>query len=104
MQVLESSIERAAVKYARSWKCILLKIEGQMGWPDRLLLCPNGTSMFIEFKRPGESLRPLQKHIQMTLRGMQFRAEEVDNLELFKTLLQDLLQRPGYLQSIKSEV
>lgn len=87
MPVLESEIEKTCVKIAEKHGCLLLKLEKRRGWPDRLLLASNGRSMFIEFKRPGESLMPMQKHIQQTLRAMRHSSEEVDNYSLFLTLL-----------------
>ena len=104
MQVLESNIERRCVKLADDNGCTLLKLQGTMGWPDRLLLRPNGTSMFIEFKRPGESLKPMQKHIQKKLREMHFQAEEVDSSQLFLRFLLDSKQPVGSPQSTRSEV
>jgi hypothetical protein len=87
---LESSIERKCVTIARKHGCLLLKIEKQRGWPDRILLAPSGQICFIEFKKPGESLMPLQKHIQQELRLMNFMSEEVDNFSLFLQLVQRL--------------
>jgi hypothetical protein len=34
---------------------------GVDGWPDRVYLMPGGRPFLIEFKRPGESLRPRQE-------------------------------------------
>ena len=87
MPILESDIERKCVNIAERHGCILLKIEKRMGWADRILLTPNGKIMFIEFKKPGNSLMPMQKHIQQMVRTMGFSYEEVDNFSLFLTLL-----------------
>jgi len=101
--LLESQLERACAKLAKEHKCILLKIQGTKGYPDRLLLTPNGHLLFVEFKRPGQSLRPLQKHIlqDLVLRG--FPAEEVDSVELFSSCLTALLALPGSHMDTKPE-
>ena len=100
MQILrsESSVERACRRYAEGLGCKLIKIAGVKGFPDRMLLTPTGGHMFLEFKREGEELKPIQKFWQAELRAMRHRSEEVDNMLLFKALLQS----PGLLQSIKS--
>ena len=77
--------------------CILLKIQGSRGWPDRILLCPGAKIVFIEFKRPGEQLRPLQEFTLDKLRSMGFRAEMVNSVEQFKLILADTLRQPGSL-------
>src|SRR5574343_678054 len=95
MPVLESDIERACMRLAQKAGCILLKLQGSRGWPDRVLLCPQAQIAFLEFKRPGEQLRPLQAHIQSQLQAMGFIAERVDSTEQYKLILAGLLQRPG---------
>lgn len=45
-----------------------LRIAGERGWPDRLFLLPGGCPLFVEFKRPGEDLRPDQVRIRERLR------------------------------------
>lgn len=101
MHLLESEIEQACVKVAKEHKCILLKIKGATGWPDRLLLTPGGRAMFMELKRPGESLRPLQRHVLQELQSMGHPAEEVDSVELFTKCLQGLLVPRGHPTDIK---
>ena len=100
MQILESILERKCKQIAKKHDCILLKLEGQRSWPDRLLLTPHGTMMFLEFKREGGQLSPLQRHTLEVLRSMNFLAEEVDNPTLFLALLRSL----GVHTSIKNEV
>lgn len=61
--ILEKDIEAKFMKEAKKLGCITRKLNG-MGfnsWPDRLVLVPGGTSLFIEFKKPGETLRPAQE-------------------------------------------
>ena len=103
MQILESSIERACVLVAHDYKCKLIKIKAIKGFPDRMVLTPYGTVAFIELKRPGGSLAPIQKHTQAVLTAMGFLCLEVDSKELFKQCLKDLLAQAGSHTSTKSE-
>jgi len=100
----ESDLEQTCRKLAEIHGCLLLKIQGARGYPDRLLLRPNGTSTFIEFKRPGSSLRALQKHVMSLLRSKHFQVEEVDNRELFLSILLDSRHQSGSPRNIKNEV
>ena len=101
MQVLESSIERACVLVAHDYKCKMIKIRAIKGWPDRLLLTPFGQVAFMELKQPGESLAPIQKHMQEVLTSMGFLCLEVDSVILFKQCLKDLLAQNGNRMSTK---
>ena len=62
MRRLETSHEKAYVKWVANyvfWEAIKLY---RRGWPDRLILGPGGKCFFIEFKRDEkEDLRKLQK-------------------------------------------
>jgi hypothetical protein len=64
MPILEKDIEGASVKYARFLGYICLKVSpmGSRGWPDHLFINIHGVHIYIEFKRPGEPLKPLQEH------------------------------------------
>lgn len=65
MRRLEKSIEMAFVNWVvnnyPTYKALKLTPEGTNGWADRLVLGPNKYMVFIEFKRPGEEVRPLQQ-------------------------------------------
>lgn len=89
---------------AHEQKCILLKIQGTRGWPDRLLLTPNGTILFVEFKKSGERLRPLQAHIHSELHRMKFQCVTVTSAQQFKQCLLDLLHQNGTRMVTKNEV
>ena len=90
MQILESKIERDCKLIAENYGCILLKIQGVKGFPDRLLVGPHGQIMWMEFKKEGGTMSPIQKHIQMKMMRMGHRVEEVDSKQLFMGLLQNL--------------
>lgn len=103
-RILESEIEQACVKIAKDHNCILLKIQGAKGYPDRLLLTPAGKSMFMELKRPGETLRPLQQHVLQKLTQMGYMVQMIDSVELFKVHLQGLLAPLGSRTDTKNVV
>ena len=104
IEQLESTIERACVLVAHDYKCKLIKIRAIKGFPDRMLLTPYGTVVFIEFKRPGDTLRPLQEHTQSELIRMNFASLTVTSKEQFKRCLTGLLALSGSLMGIKKEV
>jgi hypothetical protein len=95
MSLLESDIEKACVRIAFNSDCILLKIQGTKGWPDRVLVTPNGRVAFLEFKRPGGRLTALQDFTLCKLQEMRHRAEKVDSVEEFRLILADLLHPLG---------
>lgn len=87
MRANESSVERACVRLAHEAGCELLKIRGAKGWPDRLLIMRDGTMIFLEFKKEGEELQPIQRHIFAKLHSMNVKCYEIDSTLLFKRLL-----------------
>ena len=86
-QARESSIEQACVKLAKERHAILLKIRGEKGMPDRILLREDGTIAFCEFKQEGKPLQPIQEEMFSRLRFRHFKCYEVDNVQLFKRIL-----------------
>ena len=50
----------------QAWK---LRIDGRNGFPDRTVVTDRGT-VFFEFKRPGEDLRPQQRNVVKTLQSL----------------------------------
>lgn len=53
---------------------------GNNGVPDRIVLL-NGTVKFIELKKPGKSLRPLQRVRKKQFEKMGFEVEVIDSKE-----------------------
>lgn len=51
---LESDLERDLVQWCEEHGilCYKVKIEGQRGFPDRLLITPYGETIYCELKRP----------------------------------------------------
>lgn len=72
MKRLESSIESSVVAWAKKRGIISRKMNGFgfNSWPDRAFFLPGGRVFFIEFKRLGESLEPLQENTIAELRKL----------------------------------
>lgn len=51
------------------------------GFPDRLVLLPKGTIIFVETKAPGKTPRLIQRKVHAKLRGLGFRVEVLDSCE-----------------------
>ena len=91
----ESSIERRCAVHAQQHGCYLWKITAITGAPDRLCLLPNGRHFFVEFKKPGGEMSPIQRHVQSRLVAMRHACFEVDNRHLFERLLHERLALPS---------
>lgn len=66
---LESEIEEKATKQGTNW--VWMKTHATH-FPDRICFGKGGKVVFIEFKRPGEELRPGQQVIQQKLKALGF--------------------------------
>jgi hypothetical protein len=87
----ESILEQRCKRYAEGYGALLLKFQGMKGYPDRLLLVPPNEIVFLEFKKPGGVLAPLQAFFLQKLTDMGFAAHEVDNFGQFKRILDSRL-------------
>lgn len=72
---LETIIEKDARDYIVELGGVLLKwvSPGNKGVPDRIAGHPNTTPFYIEFKAPGERLKPHQREMCTHLAGRGFR-------------------------------
>ena len=79
----EKEVEKYLIRQVRKNGGLCLKFisPGWSGAPDRICLWPCGRLKFVEVKRPGEGLRPLQERRAEELREMGFDVEVVDSLE-----------------------
>jgi hypothetical protein len=82
---LERKIESDAVEQIEGWwgsvYCLKLNVLGRRGWPDRLILAPEGTVMFVEFKRVGEKPRKLQEFCHDILTTLGFEVQVHDDTD-----------------------
>jgi hypothetical protein len=49
------------------------------GYPDRLFFIPGGKPLLVEFKAPGEELKPKQAHIHRNLKRLGYNVQVHDN-------------------------
>lgn len=80
--MLESRIEKELKTKieAIGGKAFKFSSPGNNGVPDRIVLY-KGTSYFVELKRPGEDLRPLQKVVSKRFKKLGFKVHVIDSLE-----------------------
>lgn len=83
MPQLEIDIEEKACELALDIGVtnVKMKAAGVNGYPDRLFFIPGGRPLFIEFKRPGLPLDPLQVIIINRLRYYGYHVEVCDSVE-----------------------
>jgi hypothetical protein len=92
--VLESQIEKAVVRYARSdhWGLgIKFKDPSRRHAPDRIFLFPRGKVCFIEFKAPGKVPNEGQVEYARTLINLGFPVLFCDSIESGKKFLRNVL-------------
>ena len=53
---------------------------GSSGWPDRIVLLPDGKIGFVEVKAPGEKPRKIQVHRHDQLRALGYKVFVLDDL------------------------
>ena len=88
--ILEKEIEKKLKARLEKSGCLVLKFvsPGNAGVPDRLIITPSGRMCFVELKRPGGKLRPLQKLWQGKLRRYQVTYFRVANEIEIETVLE----------------
>lgn len=91
-QPKESRIEKALVRVVLSRNGAPVKIQGigNKSLPDRLCLFPGGKVWFVETKKPGKGLDPLQLFTHAKLREMGFRVSVIWNDEQLKQFERDI--------------
>lgn len=77
----ESSLERRLVREVRAIGGIASKwvSPGNSGVPDRIVILPDGLTVYVEMKAPGKPLEPLQRKWAKTLRGLGHRVYKIDS-------------------------
>jgi hypothetical protein len=90
----ESAIEGRAVRWAQQHGILSRKMNGlgNVSWPDRLFILPNGIAAFVEFKRPGEEPTPLQYDTMRKLLDAKQYVTWVDDSDAAIQWLEALLQ------------
>ncbi len=90
--MLEKEIERVLVKEVKKLGGLCLKFNSlsMTGIPDRIILMKNARLAFVELKRKGKKLRPLQKKRIKQLRDLGFKCFIIDDLAGVKTLTDEM--------------
>ena len=90
-KILEKNVQRDCIKWleGRGWIVTKMGLNSQRGWPD-LLALRNGQAVFIEVKRPGGQLAPLQVEMAKRLHRACFVVLCVDDVKQFEGI--DLLR------------
>ncbi|MCX7749188.1 MAG: VRR-NUC domain-containing protein [Clostridia bacterium] len=88
----EKTIERQLVAEVRKNGGLALKLvsPGFDGIPDRLVLLPKGIIAFVELKRLGEKLRPLQVKRKRQLQSLGFLVYCIDGIEQIGGVLDEI--------------
>ncbi len=88
----EKIIERQLAAEVKNLGGLALKLmsPGFDGIPDRLVLLPKGIIAFIELKRPGEKLRPLQVKRKTQLESLGFLVYCIDGIEQIGGVLNEI--------------
>jgi Holliday junction resolvase-like predicted endonuclease len=81
-KILEKHVQTDCVKWltARGWIVTKMGLNSQRGWPD-LLALRNGQAVFIEVKRPGGQLAPLQVEMAKRLHRSGFVVLCIDDVK-----------------------
>jgi hypothetical protein len=87
--VLEKELERKFVKGIEKigGKCRKFVSPGWKGAPDRIVLMPGEKIYFVELKKPGKKLGPLQKQRIKELQQLGFKALYLDSIESVNNFL-----------------
>ena len=70
----------AATVKARGGLYLKLVVPGQKGFPDRLVLEPGAVVYFIEWKKKGKNLEPMQELRKAELENLGFKVSVMDEL------------------------
>lgn len=98
---LEKKIERDVCKYAKKHGFLTPKITvvSERGWPDRLFIDPDGFMVFVEFKKSGKPLQPIQEHRCTELTQRNVSVLVIDNIEQGKEYVDTLVSARVSAQS-----
>ena len=89
----ESTLERYLVRRVESigGKAPKWTSPGNRGVPDRLVILPNGITIYAEMKAPGEKLSPLQARWARILKSMGHRIYKLDSKEDIDRFIEDVM-------------
>ena len=95
-KMLENRVENRLVKLIKEQGGLALKFDPSImnGMPDRQVLLPylKGRMIWVELKRPGEELRPLQAKRKKDLEAMGYQVEKLDSVKEVELFVKRLKQ------------
>lgn len=97
---LESGIERTCGEHARARGYKFVKVTSVVGFPDRMLILPQGRVVFVELKRPDEEPTRIQYHRHGELLALSHRVFVIDSVGAFDNLM-DALEAEWHLRPLK---
>lgn len=88
----EKDVERALCRAVKNMGGISPKFvsPGLDGVPDRIVLLPMGSIAFVELKRPGKKMRPLQLRRKRQFESLGFRVYCIDSVEQIGGVLNEI--------------
>ena len=63
---------------------------GSAGWPDRIVLMPDGRMGFVEVKAPGKKPRPLQVKRHLQLGSLGFKVYVLDGEQQIRGIIHEI--------------
>ena len=100
---IEKQLKRKVESRIPGAMCMKFVSPGISGVPDRMILLPYGVVVFVELKRPGEVLRPLQRCIVERMRKIGQTVFEVDNpykVDILVLWLEDVMTAMDRLEPV----
>jgi len=93
----EASIEQTLVDRVRESGGLALKwvSPAMSGVPDRIVVMPGGRIVFVELKRLGERLRPLQARVHQMLAELGADVRVIDSVEAIDRMLEQVIAGGG---------
>ncbi len=81
MPKLEKDEDKAVQDWCKDHVVLWIKFTpmGEVGWPDRIAVTPNGTNLWIELKRNGKKPKPIQFYRMGLLAANQANVAWFDN-------------------------
>lgn len=91
-EVRERQVEWKLVQEVRKkyGMCLKFVSPGTAGVPDRIVLMPGGRMAFVEVKRPGEKMRPLQLRRKRQIEQQGFKVFCLDDPEKIGEVLDEI--------------
>ena len=79
--LLERDLEAYFSKQCKKLKLLTLKLHVRYarGWPDRIVVLPCGNTLWVELKRPGGKVSPLQAKMHKELQNLGHNIQVVDS-------------------------